>query len=113
MLIQRHGWLTTQTSKTRLDTNRFRIIITTLHLLSTMSPREQPHPSGDSADFGDRVPSQSSLASLERSSKGVAFGSVSVRVYERIVGDHPGTRRRTSIARFSIPVHQDETESFA
>jgi hypothetical protein len=59
-----------------------------------MSPREQPHPSGDSADFGDRVPSQSSLTSLERSTKGVAFGAVSVRVYERIVGDHPGTLPR-------------------
>jgi hypothetical protein len=68
-----------------------------------MSPREQPHPSGDSADLGDRVPSQSSLTSLERSTKGVAFGAVSVRVYERVVGDHPGTlRRRASRARYVL-----------
>lgn len=62
----------------------------------TMSPREVV-PAPDSSVLGDRVPSESSLTSLDQSTtsrssstKGVAFGSVTVREYERIVGDHPG-----------------------
>lgn len=62
------------------------------HSDQAMSPREQQPVLLDSEVIGDRdrVPSESSLTSLDRQAKGVAFGSVSVRLYERIVGDHPG-----------------------
>jgi hypothetical protein len=74
----------------------------------TMSPREQQPASLQSDVIGERdlqgrVPSESSLTSLDRATetklKGVAFGSVSVRVYERIVGDHPGRFSWTSAMR--------------